>query len=138
MRDAASSGSEVWILTKAGERIVGEVEAMAESSEDQDLFGLEVTVTIRGLTLVYQEIESWTVGLAGEPDDILVDGSILQALELRGSMNAQDLVVALATCPAPVWCSEQRAMVRLATLEAASRVRRSADDPPIWSFQDRR
>ena len=42
MRDAASSGSEVWILTKAGERIVGEVEAMAESSEDQDLFGTAV------------------------------------------------------------------------------------------------
>jgi hypothetical protein len=138
MSGAVSSGADVWILTKAGERVVGEVESMSASSEDQDLFGLEVTVPVRGLTLVYQEIESWTVGLAGEPDDVLVDASILQVLDLQGPMNAEDLVVALATCPAPVWCTEERAKVRLAVLEAESRVRHSADEPPVWSFQQRR
>ena len=136
MSDAVSSGADVWILTKAGERFVGELESVTTSSEDQDLFGLEVTVTIQGRTLIYQEIASWTVGLSGEPDDVLLDASILQTLDLGGPLTAEDLVVELARSPAPVWCTVQRARGRLSVLEAEGRVLHTPEEPPTWRIRE--
>lgn len=75
MVEAASTGADAWIVTKAGEVFAGEVQRVRASVVDSDLFGREVTVTINTRDLLFQEISHWTVGLTGEPSDEQLDGA---------------------------------------------------------------
>lgn len=108
MSDAVSWGADAWIVTKAGELFVGEVQEVAINVEDAHLVGREVTVTINNRTLLYQEVSHWTVGLTGEPADDQLDASITQALDLCGPMSVEDLVVEISRPPLAVWCTVQR------------------------------
>jgi hypothetical protein len=139
MSDAVSSGADAWIVTKAGEIFVGEVQEVTADVSDADLVGREVTITINDRSLLYQEISHWTVGLTGEPRDDQLDASILQALEVFGPMSAEDLVVRITRPPLPVWSTVARALARLDVLEAEGWVKRLDEGPDAqWRFARRR
>jgi hypothetical protein len=136
MAEAASTGGDAWIVTKSGELFVGEVEKVSVSVENADLYGREVIVTINGRELLYQEVSHWTAGLTGEPQDVHLDASITQLLDLAGPMTTEDLVVRLASPPGSIWCTVLRAEGRLNVLEAERWVRRTPDGK--WTIARRR
>jgi hypothetical protein len=136
MSEAVSSGTDVWITTKAGELFAGELQSVGGDATGAN--GREITIKINDRELVYQEIANWTVGLTGEPDDIVLDGSINQVLDLFGPMSVDDLVTNLATGPSQLWCTADRARERLAELEKENWVRRSErGGVEMWEYARR-
>jgi hypothetical protein len=139
MSEAASTGADAWIVTKAGEVFAGEVQKVSVSVENSELFGREVTVRINSRELLFQEVANWTVGLTGEPTDDQLDAAITQALDLIGPMSVEDLVVRLSRPPMPAWCTVPRALGRLQVLEAERWVQRIEEDgQDRWRFSRRR
>jgi hypothetical protein len=70
MDEAVSVGGSAWVVTKAGEVFAGTVQLVRTSVEDIDLFGREVTVTIDGREVLFQEVSHWTVGTPGEDEGL--------------------------------------------------------------------
>jgi hypothetical protein len=133
MADAVSSGTDVWITTKAGETFTGQLQSVSVNATGVN--GREITVRINDRKLVYQEIQNWTVGLTGEPDDIVLDGAISNTLKLFGPMTVEDLVTDLGTGPSQMWCTAPRARGRLQVLENEQRVKRAEQDgTELWAY----
>jgi hypothetical protein len=125
--DAVSTGAVVRITTKAGEFFIGECEEIIGDFEDADAYdGPEVSITICGQTLLYQEIASWGVGLEHEPDDLEVDASITQVLDHSDrALTTLEIAERLAHSIAPTWCPVPRLEERLNKLEGERWVRRA-------------
>jgi hypothetical protein len=138
MKEAASSGADAWIVTKAGEIFAGEVQSVSMSVADPEL-DRQVVVRINDRELLVEEVANWTVGLKGDPRDDELDGAITQALELWGPFTVEDLVVRLTRPPGGLWCTVPRALGRLRVLADEGWVARvDVEGSEQWRFARRR